>query len=738
MSQRLKYLLVLAAVLAVLGVGMALATALFWADLEAHEQALLSGIMSEHGALLVVVVLLALVALGFALRSLFQAYVTAPLRMAEATRTMLEANPDYRLPETGSAELRLLARTINQLADERNSLHHDVEERIAEGRLSMEEERNRLAALMSELTQSVVVCNLDGRILLYNNRARLQFKALADAAPGSGSLIGLGRSIFAVIEPNLISHALEQLQHRLNRAGAAPVAHFVTVTAAGQLLRMQMAPVLAGAAPGDADAAPGDSGSAPGHADAAHPEVSGYVLTIDDITRGYEADTARDQLLQSLTEGSRAPLANIRAAVENLVAYPDMASEERERFMTIMVEEVGALSQKIDRAASDHAGSLKARWPLEEMLGTDLVTALQRRIEKRLELPCKIEEVDDEAWVNVDSFSLLQGLTYLAARLQEGYGVREVRVRLIPAGRMVYLDLIWSGAIVATETQINWELEPMTSGGEATPLTLREVVERHGGEIWLQRDRTSHRAFFRFLIPAAAPQETIEAGWPAHGESRPEYYDFDLFGQSDERRDLDDRLLSELTYTVFDTETTGLEPSKGDEIIQIGAVRIVNGRRLRHENFDQLVDPLRRLTKESVEIHGITREMLEGQPTIDRVLPGFHAFCADTVLVAHNAAFDMRFLQLKEEATGVHFTNPVLDTMLLSLVVQPNQESHRLEAIAERLGVSVIGRHTALGDAIVTGEVLLNLIPLLNERGIKTLRQARDAAQKSYLARVRY
>jgi len=166
---------------------------LFWADLEVHEQALFTGMMSEHGALLVVVVLLSLVALGVSLRSLFQTYVTAPLRMAVATRTMLEANPDYRLPETGSAELRLLARTINQLA-----------------------------ALMSELTQSVVVCSLDGRILLYNNRARLQFKALTDAALESGSLIGLGRSIFAVIEPNLISHALEQLQHRLSRAGAAP------------------------------------------------------------------------------------------------------------------------------------------------------------------------------------------------------------------------------------------------------------------------------------------------------------------------------------------------------------------------------------------------------------------------------------------------------------------------------------------------------------------------------------
>jgi DNA polymerase-3 subunit epsilon len=130
--------------------------------------------------------------------------------------------------------------------------------------------------------------------------------------------------------------------------------------------------------------------------------------------------------------------------------------------------------------------------------------------------------------------------------------------------------------------------------------------------------------------------------------------------------------------------------------------------------------------------------MLKGQPRIETVLPAFHAFCEDTVLVAHNAAFDMRFLQLKEESTGVRFTQPVLDTLLLSPVIHPNQESHRIEAIAERLGVNVIGRHTALGDAIVTGEVFLRMIPLLGELGIRTLGQAREAAQRTYYARVKY
>jgi DNA polymerase-3 subunit epsilon len=85
----------------------------------------------------------------------------------------------------------------------------------------------------------------------------------------------------------------------------------------------------------------------------------------------------------------------------------------------------------------------------------------------------------------------------------------------------------------------------------------------------------------------------------------------------------------------------------------MGAVRIVNNRLLRQEIFDQLVDPGIPLKPEGIPIHGITEAMVNGQPRLDVVLPAFHEFCAETVLVAHNAAFDMRFFQLKEDSLGV-------------------------------------------------------------------------------------
>ena len=711
-----------------------ISAALVWMSADPAEQQLMIDLIGPRlpvGALMTI--------LGFAVgvavvRNLFRQYVQGLLRMAEQQHLMLEANRDFRIEEKGPPEVCSLVRTTNALAQQRDELLRDVEAQITAAKRSVEEEKNRLAALMSELTQSVVVCNLEGRILLYNSRARQQFRALSDApsVAGGGELIGLGRSIYTVFDRNLVAHALETIQHGLVSEHAAPVANFVTTGGAGQLLRVQMSPVLTGG--GDSGQQPEAVRDMPG---AATRSMTGFILMLDNITRNFENESRRDQMLHTLTEGNRAALANVRAAAE-MLDYPDLDDALRQRFRGVIRDEVKAMSERLDETANEFADALKARWPLEEMLGADLIAAAQRRVEARIQVPTKLEEVDETLWIKVDSFSLLQALLYLVNRLSDEFEVREVRFRLSSAGRLVHLDLIWSGQAMSTETVMSWELEPMSFAGESSPLTVRDVIERHGGEMWLEREKVRHRAFFRIVLPAANPQEAVDSSLLARGEGRPEYYDFDLFKWSERSHGLDDRLLTELTYTVFDTETTGLNPSQGDEIIQIGATRIVNGKMLRQESFEQLVDPRRKLTPESIPIHGIQPEMLLGQPTIDKVLPAFHAFASDTVLIAHNAAFDMRFLQLKEKATGVVFDQPVLDTLLLSQVLHPHQESHRLDAIAERLNLHIVGRHTALGDAMVTAEIFLKMIPLLAEKGIRTLRDAREAAEKSYYARIKY
>ncbi len=695
--------------------------ALFAATLEPAERRALGAMLEPRAALLLFGWLLLAGALGGLSRAAYLRWVAAAARLAEEARVLLAADVEREIEPQGSAETRALAEVINRLATQRGALRADVAAQVREASRGVEQERNRLAALMAELTQSVVVCNLDGRVLLYNSRARTQFRALSSAPGGAGGaeLIGLGRSIYAVFDRALIAHALDSVQQRLQRGAAHPSAQFVTGTRSGQLLRVQMAPVRA------IDAAPGEV------------SLNGFVLMLENITRDFADESERDRLLHGLTEGSRASLGNLQAAVE-LLDDDGLDAATRERFHGVIRDEVRAMSQRIQQLASHTAQTVKTRWPLEEMLGADLVAAAARRIEAQCGCRVSTSEVDAALWLKVDSFSLLQALVYLAGRLVDEYEIRHVELRLSTQGPHARLDLVWFGQPMSTETTMTWETDPIRVGADSVALTVRDVVERHDGAFWFERERVRHACLFAMLLPRADAAAPLETDALLRSESRPEVYDFDLFRASETSRALADRRLVDLVFTVFDTETTGLEPSAGDRILQIGATRIVAGKLRREDCFEQLVDPRRDIPAAGIPIHGITPEMVAGQPTIAEVLPAFHAFAHDTVLVAHNAAFDLRFLQLKEQATGVRFEQPVLDTLLLSTVVHPNQPSHGLEAIAERLGVPVLGRHTALGDAIVTAEVFLKLVPLLQAQGIRTLGQALEAAQKSWLARLSY
>lgn len=716
MSARARYLCGVAALAVLIFGSVALAAWVLWAVATEEARTAFVTAARAHAAPVLAALVLTFVAAASLLRSVLHSYFQRVRQIGEQIGTMNEANPDLRLAEAVPEEFRGIVRGANTLADCRDALRRGVAERVDGARRSLEAERNRLAALMGELTQSVVVCNQDGRILLYNALARQQFRALSHApeVADGGELIGLGRSIYAVIERSVVGHAMDVMGRQRRRGLAHPVATFICVRGSS-LLRVRMSPVP------HTDAQPDDA-------------AGGFILLFDDITDDFELERRRDRLLQGVTEHQRAGLSRISSVLAELErSTHDPAIQPR---LSVTREILAELSRSVDTASSEFAEIARGRWPMEDMQANDLLEAARARIEAhcpvRVDVPTSVED-----WLRVDSFSLLQVLVFLATRLVDTFDLRTLALHAERQSQGLCLDLAWQGHAASTETLMSWELDPIHIDGHDSPLTVRDVLQRHAAEMSVQRDKAGQRSVLRLVLPTCKAVE--EPGdTSSRIESRPEYYDFDLFNWPDQAQANDDQLLSVLGYTAFDTETTGLDPSGGDEIIQIGATRIVNGKLLRGESFEQLIDPKRPLSPESVAIHGIRPEMLLGQPEIGAVLPAFRAFAADTVLVAHNAAFDMRFLQIKQEATGVVFDLPVLDTLLLSALLHPNQESHRLEAIAERLGVTVVGRHTALGDALVTAEVFIRMLPLLAERGIRTLGQARAASEQTYYARLKY
>jgi DNA polymerase-3 subunit epsilon len=714
MTARRKFAALVAVLFAAVLAVPAAAFALLLAGLAPGDAAVLERVLESRAPVLVFLAFALLFACGGAVKWLFAEYATAARALAEQTRLITAANAEWTVTTDGASELAELASAVNGLADAYRRQRRDNEAHAAEARSRLEEERNRLAALMSELTQGVLVCNAEGTILLYNEQARALF-ASPPAAVSAG-LVGLGRSLFALLDRGQIAHTEQRLRRSLERGESLPSARFVAAAPAGRLLKAQAAPFL------DADA-----------------RLAGLVIALEDVTELLRREAQRRSLLQAFAARIRAPTANIRAAAENMASDPAIEPQRRAQFIGIVAEESRVLSQTINEALREHADALKAAITLEDMRVVDLLEFARQRIENTLDLAVELGEVDDAIWVRIDSYALVQAMAHLAARLEDEHAVRVLEFRVRQAGRFAEIDLTWRGAIVSSDALALWEEQPMESGAERSPLTVRDVLEQHGGEVWYQSTRVGglHSGCFRFLVPGAEPA-ALPARASSIARSRPEYYDFDLFARGAVPGLPHEAKLETLSYTVFDTETTGLEPTAGDEIISIAAVRIVNGRLLRNEVFEQLVNPRRPLNPASARVHRIDAAALLGQPEIGAVLPAFHRFCEDTVLVAHNAAFDMRFLELKERSTGVRFDQPVLDTLLLSAVAQPGLEDHRLEAIAARLGVSVIGRHTALGDALLAGDIFLRLLPLLAERGVVTLGEALEASRQTYYARVRY
>ena len=186
--------------------------------------------------------------------------------------------------------------------------------------------------------------------------------------------------------------------------------------------------------------------------------------------------------------------------------------------------------------------------------------------------------------------------------------------------------------------------------------------------------------------------------------------------------------LSELSYTIFDFETTGLYPEEGDEIIELGAVIVERGEIL-EKTYQTLVNPGRSIPAISTKISGIRDEDVAKSPPIADVLDNFLDFMGPRIWVAQNAKFDMGFLIKSMSRLNKSLRqNIVVDTIGISKILFPYENSHNLDVLMNRMGILRSGeRHRSLDDCRYTAQILIEFIKLLEKQGINSLPQIETA-----------
>ncbi len=180
-------------------------------------------------------------------------------------------------------------------------------------------------------------------------------------------------------------------------------------------------------------------------------------------------------------------------------------------------------------------------------------------------------------------------------------------------------------------------------------------------------------------------------------------------------------------FIAFDLETTGLS-SVHDTITEIGAVLIRDGEAV--ETFCTFVDPKRKLDPKTIELTGITDEMLRGAPDIAAALPDFLRFCGDRPLVAHNADFDVGFLKVACERLSIPFAPTYIDTLILAQNLLPHLNKHKLNIIADALSLPEFNHHRASDDALTCGLIYLRLAKTMAESGVADIQSVNAEMEK--------
>lgn len=560
-----------------------------------------------------------------------------------------------------------LPEAVNEVCSRMVRARQELAAGLSAATRKSEENSSRLAAILNDLHEGVVVCNQRHQMVLYNQVA---FDILRETAE-----LGLGRSLFETVAEGPVVHMFDVLSNRPEMAGRG-VPFLMGSVDDRVLLQARMTLIR-------------DDGGT----------VTGYVVTLVDAGPQLAALVSREALLREVAEDVEAPLRRIAMSADDAA---------------VVRRECESIGKAIRRVTDGYQKMLSGWWPMADINSTEFLSFVATRLGEDITGTV----IGLPVWLHGDSHSLVLAVESLIRRTADRVGAAEMDLSAgDDGGDSVWVEFAWTGDMVERALLDRWLAQPLVALGG---MTVRDVLQHHGGDEII-RERRDGGGALRLLMRRGIEQ---------HGHDRqvlpgrPEFYDLTLLEQARDTGAMGAQPLKSLTFVVFDTETTGLHPSQGDQIVSIAGVRIVNGRILSGESFNRIVNPGRPIPAESVRFHGITDEIVKDKPPMEVVLPQFRSYISDAVLVAHNAAFDLKFLRMRERQLGISFDNPVLDTMILSNYLDGPEAGHSLDDICDRYGIVITERHTALGDAMVTAAVLLRQIEALEARGIRTLDEA--------------
>lgn len=475
---------------------------------------------------------------------------------------------------------------------------------------------------------------------------------------GASEMLGLGRPVAGLLRMGPIRQAYD----RLAATGSGDGADILVTTRAGARLLEARLRLL--------------------RLEGQETEGPGYVLTLRDVTADLRVQAERAHLLGALLDGVTA-------------ALPDLPDSPAAARLAALAADTSARKSATDTLW----------WPMEALAAFDLGAALSARLARKgLTITPDLGQTE----IRCDGFAITRLLERLTLEWS-GDGAADLVLTLAAVTpETAILSLEATGPAPADLSR--WLATPLSPG--LSGFTGADVLSSHGTGLTLEPAGPGRHAL-RLSLPLARPRTA--------GPTRSVLYDFDLLN-ADIPDDLAAAALKSLSFVIFDTETTGLNPQK-DEICQIAAVRLVNGKIVPGEVFDMLVNPGRTIPAASSAVHHITNDMVRDAASVAQALERFHAFAQGSVLVAHNAPFDMSFLRRREAEIGKRFDQPILDTVLCSAILYGQSAEHTLDALCARLHIDIpeTDRHTAIGDAIGTAQAFRKMIPMLEAADLPNL-----------------